>query len=77
MLVVNYPLFEQTRLLIQKHGGQTLDEDFGADVTITVQFIAENLSPFNLELSELSRGSIQAEIIESNPETIMPLEVKN
>lgn len=73
MMVVPYPLFEQTRLLVQKYGGQTLDEDFGADVTITVQFFAEKLSPFNAELSELSRGSIQAEIIESNPETIMPL----
>ena len=73
MLVVNYPLFEQTRLLIRKYNGQTLDEDFGVDVTITVQFIADKLSLFNAELSELSRGTIQAEIIETNPETIMPL----
>ncbi len=73
MLAVPYPLFEQTRLLVQKYQGQTLDEDFGADVTITVQFVVDNLTPFNMEMSELSRGAIQSEIIETNPETIMPL----
>jgi uncharacterized YigZ family protein len=73
MLVVPYPIFEQTRLLIQKYNGKTLDEEFSADVTISVQFMAENLDPFNGELSELTRGQIQAEIVESNPETIMPV----
>jgi putative IMPACT (imprinted ancient) family translation regulator len=73
MMVVPYPLFEQTRLLVQKYGGKMLDEEFGADVTLTVQFIVEKLEPFNSEMNELSRGSIQAEIIETNPETIMPL----
>lgn len=71
MLAVPYPLFEQTRLLIQKYNGKTLDEEFSADVTISVQILAENLELFNGELSELTRGQIQAEIVESNPETIM------
>jgi len=73
MLAIPYPLFEQTRLLIQKYNGKTLDEEFSADVTISVQLLAENLVSFNGELSELSRGQIQAEIVESNPETIMPV----
>ena len=73
MLAVPYPIFEQTRLLIQKYNGKTLDEEFSADVTLSVQFVAENLDPFNGELNELTRGQIQAEIVKSNPETIMPV----
>lgn len=74
MVVVPYHLFEQTRLLSQKFQGLILDEDFGADVTLTIQFLQSKLSSFNQELKELSRGQIQAEIIESNPETIFPIE---
>ena len=70
-LAVPYPLFEQTRLLIQKYNGKTLDEEFSADVTISVKLLAENLALFNGELSELTRGQVQTEIVESNPETII------
>lgn len=73
MLACEYPLFERVRLLIQEHGGQTLDEDFGADVTITARFATWRLPPFQDALREISRGALQAEIIETNPETIMPL----
>jgi uncharacterized YigZ family protein len=73
MLACDYALFERIRLLIQEHGGQALDEDFGADVTITARFATWRLPPFQDALRELSRGALQAEIVESNPETIMPL----
>ena len=73
MLVVPYPQFEQTRLLIQKYNGKTLDEEFAADVTISVQFLVEDLEPFNEALSGLTRGQVQAEIVETNRETIMPV----
>ncbi len=73
-LVVPYGLFEQTRLLIQKYKGLSLQEDFGAAVTISVQLMEERVAAFNEEMRELSRGTIQAEVIASNPETILPLE---
>lgn len=73
MLAIEYSYFERVRLLLQKYQAKTLDEDFGADVTITAQFIQSALPPFQHELSELTRGQVQAEIIEENPETIMPL----
>jgi uncharacterized YigZ family protein len=73
MLACEYSLFERIRLLIQAHHGQTLDEDFGADVTITAQFAVWHLDGFQAALSELTRGAQQAEIIETNPETIMPI----
>ena len=73
MLACEYSYFERVRLLIQEHQGQILDEDFGADVTVTARFAVWNLQPFQDSLRELSRGALQAEIIETNPETIMPV----
>ena len=74
MVAVEYSLFERVRLLVTKHGGKTLDEDFGADVTVTAQFAMDALEPFQNELSELTQGKVQSEIIEENPDTIMPYE---
>jgi len=73
MLACDYSYFERIRLLIQEFQGQILDEDFGADVTLTARFAVWRLDPFQEALRELTRGSLQAEIIETNPETIMPL----
>jgi uncharacterized YigZ family protein len=73
MLVIPYTLYEQTKLMIQDHLGKILDEEFGAEITITIQFMVEHFERFNLKLLELSRGRIQAEIFESNPDTIMPI----
>lgn len=73
MLVIPYTLYEQTKLMIQDHLGKILNEEFGAEITITIQFMVEHFEKFNLKLLELSRGRIQAEIFESNPDTIMPI----
>lgn len=73
MLAIEYSLFERVRLLLQKWHAITMDEDFGADVTITARFIEEALPKFQAELSELTRGQVRAEVIEYEPETIMPI----
>jgi len=73
MLVLPYSLYEQTKLIVQEHDGKILDEEFGADITITIQFMVEQFEPFNQKMIELSRGKIQAEIIETNPDTIMQI----
>lgn len=74
MLACDYTYFDRVRLLIAANHGQILDEDFGADVTVTARFAVWFLEPFQAALRELTRGGVQAEIIETNPETIMPLE---
>ena len=74
MLACDYSYFERIRLMIAAQHGQILDEEFGADVTITARFAVWFLPPFQEALRELTRGSLQAEIIETNPETIMPLD---
>lgn len=72
-VTVPYPLFEQVRLLVAQHRGRMVDETFAADVKVTAQLASERLPAFQEALSELSNGTLQAEILESNESTIMPL----
>lgn len=73
MLALPYSLYEQVRLLAVKFNAQFLAEDFGGDITLTLQFRQEDLAPFNQALSELSRGELQALIISSDQNTIFPV----
>lgn len=73
VLAVPYNLFEQTRLLIGSHAGLILDETFAADITLTAQFRAERFEAFEVALQQLSHGTVEAKIMETNRGTIMPL----
>ncbi len=73
MLSVPYPLFEQARLLVAHHGGRILEESFAADVTLTTQFRVDLLAGFQDALGDLSHGKVEALIVASNPDTIMPV----
>jgi hypothetical protein len=42
-------------------------------VTMTARFLVERFDAFQAALRELTRGSVEALIIETDPETIMPL----
>lgn len=65
LLAAPYPLLEQIRLLVKKNDGQILDEDFAADVTMTLRFPVNSFSPFAAALQELSAGKLSPEIIET------------
>jgi uncharacterized YigZ family protein len=67
-----YNLYKRVRNLVEEHHGQLLDQDFAIQVAMTARFTAEHLPGFQADLQELSRGSLQAEIIESS-DMIMPL----
>jgi uncharacterized YigZ family protein len=73
MVAVPYHLFEQVKLLVEAHNGRILDETFAADITLTIQFTVETFPTFQDALQELSHGTLTAEIIETNKDTIMPL----
>jgi len=73
LVEVPYPLLERLRLLVEAHGGLTLAEDFAADITVTVRFRAERFDAFAAALRELSRGGIEAVVVERDEATIMPL----
>ena len=73
MAIAPYHLFEQIKLLIGSWNGRVLDEEFAADITLTIQFVVEKFPGFQEALRELSHGSLEAEIIETNEATIIPL----
>ena len=66
MLALPYNLLERLRLLVGRHAGAVLGEDFGADVTMRLRFPLENFQAFQTDLQKLSSGSLQAEIIETS-----------
>ncbi len=60
------------RRLVKEHGGKILDEDFKENIWMTAQFISDRVVGFQADLRDFSRGSIQAEVLEVNPESIFP-----
>jgi len=75
MLSVPYSIFEQARLLVTQCGGQIIEESFAADVTLTARFRLEQFPGFQEALSDLSHGKVEAIIVESNLDTIMPVKL--
>ncbi len=73
VLVTPYPYFERVRLAVTAHQGRILDEEFAAEVTVTAQFAVEHFLPFQAALQELSGGTLQAMIVETKEDTIMPI----
>lgn len=73
MAAVPYNFYERLRLLVIEHHGEVLESDFAADVTVTARFAVEQTPGFQAALRELSNGVLTAEVVETNPATIMPL----
>lgn len=65
MIAIPYNLLERVRLMAKRNHGEVLGEDFGGDVTMTLQFPVDALDGFQNELRELSAGRIQVEVIET------------
>src|SRR5512140_904751 len=64
LLAIPYNLLERVRLLVERQGGKVLDEDFAADITMTLQFPVDGFEAFQGDLRELSAGKLKAEVIE-------------
>ena len=69
-----YPLYAQIERLVSCSGGEILESQFLADVSMIVRFKEENWQPFVQQLRELSAGKIEPLILEHNPETIFPVD---
>jgi uncharacterized YigZ family protein len=72
MLALPYNLLERVRILVDKHHGDILDEDFAADITMTLRLPVENADEFQADLSELSAGTLRIETIETT-EMLLPV----
>ena len=73
LVAAPYSFFERVRLAVDAHLGQILEEEFAADVTVTARFPVERVPGFQDALQEMSNGTIEAEIVGTDPATIMPL----
>lgn len=72
-IIVPYNFFEQVQRLVSAHQGIISEQDFGIQVTLTIQFQEEAFPAFEQNLHEKSNGQISAEVATINPNTIMPL----
>jgi uncharacterized YigZ family protein len=72
MLVFPYTYLERVRLLVAAQEGKILDEDFAADVTLTARIKVEKLPAFQASLSDMTKGKVQAEVVETR-EVLIPL----
>jgi len=64
LIAVPYSLYEQVKLLIHNIGGEVVDEDFAADVTMHIRFAVDLIEAFEGSLQELSAGRITPEWLE-------------
>jgi uncharacterized YigZ family protein len=72
MVAIPYSLLERVRLVVGRHGGEVLGEDYAGDITMTLQFPVETFEGFQTDLRELSAGKLRAEVIEMK-ETIVKI----
>ena len=66
MLAAPYNLLERLRRLADLHKTEILDETFAVDVTLTLRLPQEFLPGLQADLLELSKGAIQAEVMEES-----------
>ncbi len=74
MLVFPYTYLERVRLLVASLAGTVLDEEFTTDVTLTARLTVDKLPAFQAALSDLTKGKVQAEVIETK-QVLMPLSI--
>ena len=70
LAVIPYNLLERVRLMVARHQGEVVGEDFAADITLTLNFPVDAFDGFQNELRELSAGKLKDEIIESSEKIV-------
>jgi len=72
-MTVPYALYERTRQLVEEHRGEVLDELFAAEVTFTARFAVAQFEGFQGAMQELSRGTVEIALVETDQMTTMPV----
>ena len=68
-----YSFFERARLMAAEYHGEILDEEFGANVVMTVRFERPQVGAFRAALKDRSQGQIDLMVLEENDHDIFPL----
>ncbi|RMF01344.1 MAG: YigZ family protein, partial [Chloroflexi bacterium] len=58
LVAIGYPHYEQLRRLVEIHHGTVEDEKFATDVTLTLNFVIDELPAFEADLAELTNGQV-------------------
>ena len=66
LLAIPYSLLERIRIMVADIGGEILDEEFAADVTLSLRFRVDDTARFQAGLQELSAGQLVAELMETS-----------
>ncbi len=72
ILVFSYTYLERIRLLVAAHAGSILDEQFASEVTLTARLTVERFPHFQSALSNLTKGAIQPEVVETKEVLFSP-----
>lgn len=73
LVALQYPFLERLRQMAPKYEARILDETFTTEVTLSIQLPTEFLAPFQKALTNLTAGSAILEVIETHPDTILPI----
>ena len=73
-IVTPYGYFERLRLLIAAHRGTIVYEEFAGQVAVTAQLAVEHFPAFGAALQEMSGGTLQAKVVETDQSTIVPVD---
>lgn len=76
-IVVPYAWFERVQSLVAAHGGQVLDQAFGAEVTVQARFAVAQFAGFQEALQGMSNGALTAEIVEADWVAIVAVEARS
>ncbi len=72
-VVTPYSGFEWLRRLVAAHGGEILDEEFAAEVTVHARFAVERFLAFETALQETFSGTLAAEVVARDQIAIVPV----
>lgn len=73
LIELSYNYYERIKRLVEAHNGITHEEDFAAEVTLHCEFATDGFLEFQAALNELSHGKVEAVIISTNKNSIMPV----
>ncbi len=72
-LVIPYASFERIKRLVAAHNGRLSGQEFGAEITLTAQLAVDEFELFQGAVREMFNGSRQAEILATDPATLLSL----
>ena len=72
-LNIPYKGYERVKIMINEFEGNILEEEFGGDVGLILQFRAADALPFTETIYQFSRGEIETVLLEENQNSIFPI----